>query len=143
MKNLKSRVQNESLYSLQMYVQFIETLSNEMVQFMEQAVKVQLQANKIGKSYYDKIEADIQQRIITHNEILSAIEKEIQSRLRKKFPEIISFRQLQLMGKGLDDEIKAHAELLGNPIDEIMEAGKSDAPVIAPNFTASREKKHD
>lgn len=132
-------LKNESLYSLQMYVQFAETLSGEMSQFLEDGARRQLEAGKVSQNYFDELEQKIGGHIYVQNQLLKKIEKEIQSRIRKKFPELVSFRQLELMGKSLDDEIERHKNLLG-PVDE---SSSGQAPVIAPNFSVSREKKHD
>lgn len=117
-----------------MYVQFIETLSQELVEFFNKAVIVQFEANNIGVSFKEEIEKKINEHMEINNDLLSKIEKEIQSRIVKKFPELMSFQKLVSLGKALDDEIERHKNFLGD---------KKEVPVKTPNFNVSREKKHD
>ena len=103
-----AKLDKESLYSLHMYSQFIEILSQELLQFLEHGVSKQHEQKKISDEDAAYFENVISSKLDHHNDILSKIEKEISSRVRKRFPNVISLAQLKSLGQKLDVSIKEH-----------------------------------
>ena len=96
---------NESIHSLNLYSQFIEVLSQELLQFLEHGVNKQFDNGKISKEDAEYFEKIISTKLDHHNDILAELESQVSKRVRKKFPNVISFNQLKKLGKKLDDAI--------------------------------------
>tara|TARA_R110000851_G_C12953063_1_gene553484 strand:+ start:502 stop:918 length:417 start_codon:yes stop_codon:yes gene_type:complete len=133
---MAKKYQNESLYSLQMYTQFIEGQSTDLISFIEQC-KNALQQNKIGVTYYDKTKRQVQSQIEINNKALDEIESELSSRMRKKFPQLMTFKKTEILGKSFQTEIDSFAELINTKELDT----KKESKVVDFSKT-TKEKKH-
>ena len=95
----------ESVQSLNLYSQFIEVLSQELLQFLEHGVQKQFENGKITSEDAEYFEKVISSKLDQHNNVLAKLESEISKRVKKKFPSVISFNQLKRLGEKLDRAI--------------------------------------
>lgn len=131
MEKLKIDFKNHATTTLEFTQRFIEYLSTEMVQFCENVEKAKDQ-KKIGPTYYMET-MDLMKKHINHNnEILMMIDKELQARVKKTIPQLVSFHDLEKIGKSLTEEIERYAT---------MSLSKTEKPVLS--FKTSSEKRYD
>ncbi len=128
-------LKNESLYNLQMYDQLITLTANDLTKFKEY---LQHGADKqlIGISYYQSKMDLCDKSLEEINKTLDDLEKEMRIRIKRKFPKIIGFKQLESLGASLQIEADEFARIHGDKKDD-------KSKVIMPDFNVSREKRHD
>lgn len=129
---------NESMYSLQMYTQYIETQSSELMQFLTQC-KNALQENKIGITYYNSVLDQVRNQVDSNNEILEDLEKELVSRIRKKFPTLMSAKKLSILGGSFEKEMKEFAALSPEEKEENVEKAKVVRMKFGDNVSKEKE----
>jgi len=123
-------LKNEPLYNLQLYLQFIESISGELNQFyLEQ--EQNHEKGLVSKSYLDSLAKRVHEETQKNNKHLVDIERVMISKIRKKFPDVISQNQMQKLLDESQKELKSHG------------GGQDTGKVVAPNFGISREKTHD
>ncbi len=128
-------LKNESMYNLQMYDQLITLTANDLTKFKEY---LQHGADKqlIGISYYQTKMDLCDRSLLVINKTLDDLEKEMRTRIKRKFPKIIGFKQLEALGASLQVEADAFKKLHGDKGKDV-DGGK----VIMPDFNISRERK--
>lgn len=126
-------LKNEPTTSLQLYDQLLTVTANDLTKFREY-LEYGLKESKISRSFYDQKINVCDNAIGEINDQLEKIEKEIRVRFQKKFPKIISYKQLEALGASLTKEADEFEKLKLNKKEP-----KSDKPVI--DFNTSKEKK--
>lgn len=129
------QLEQTSIATLELYDRLLTATAQDLTHFREQ-IEFGFKEDKISTSYYNakiKVCEEALEKINSH---LDNIEKEMRRRLKKLFPNVISFRQLEALGKSLHEEAERYTSLdsTNKPIE---------IPLKAPDFQKiSREIKH-
>lgn len=130
---MKINFKTQATTTLESAQRFVEYLSTEMSQFCERLEEAR-KNNKISVSYFNETTAIMKKHINDNNELIMQIDKELQSRIKKAIPGLVSFTELDKIGKSFQEEISRYSSISTTN-------QKKESPVI--DFKGSKEKKHD
>lgn len=102
--------------------------------------KDDFEKNQISKSFFDKLEDNLEEKLKKNNDIVDELSVEISRRIRTVFPEITLESHLIPLKISLEKEKKKFLELYKK---EEPKPETEPKPVIKPSFAVSREKRND